>query len=316
MNYWWVNQNQTHSQEVSGGYMWSPKTNKSGHYNHFYNNMTLVKPGDIVYSFYKKEIKQIGIITTSGYSFGKPGEFGNSGDYWNDDGWRVNVKYTELINSFSPKENIDLIKDLLPERYSPIRASGVGNQIYLAQVPIEMADKINELIGEEALLIINGQSEYIGIGYTETEVIEQQQVKIIQQSKGLTTTEKERLVKSRVGQGDFRKDVLELHLSCPFTDVNNPKLLRAGHLKPWSKSDNTERLDPMNGLALTPTYDLLIDQGFISFNDDGAILISPKLDQALQNKLSIDSDFRLNIMDGRQKIYIKFHRENIYKKSI
>ena len=53
MNYWWVNQNQTHRQEVGGGY------------NHFYNNMTLVRPGDIVYSFFGDKIKYIGTITCS-----------------------------------------------------------------------------------------------------------------------------------------------------------------------------------------------------------------------------------------------------------
>jgi hypothetical protein len=25
MRYWWVNQNQTYAQEISGGYLWSPK---------------------------------------------------------------------------------------------------------------------------------------------------------------------------------------------------------------------------------------------------------------------------------------------------
>ena len=26
MNYWWVNHNQTHTSEIEGGYIWSPKT--------------------------------------------------------------------------------------------------------------------------------------------------------------------------------------------------------------------------------------------------------------------------------------------------
>jgi len=39
MNFWWVNQNQTAKQEISGGYMWSPKRNKNGARNAFYENM-------------------------------------------------------------------------------------------------------------------------------------------------------------------------------------------------------------------------------------------------------------------------------------
>ena len=30
MRYWWVNQNQTFRQEITGGYLWSPKRNADG----------------------------------------------------------------------------------------------------------------------------------------------------------------------------------------------------------------------------------------------------------------------------------------------
>ena len=53
MNYWWVSQKQTFKQEFEGGYMWSPKENKNGTQSHYYNNMTLVQPGDVVFSFAK-----------------------------------------------------------------------------------------------------------------------------------------------------------------------------------------------------------------------------------------------------------------------
>ena len=39
MQYWWVNQNRTYVFEVPGGYMWSPKANRDGAYNQFYENM-------------------------------------------------------------------------------------------------------------------------------------------------------------------------------------------------------------------------------------------------------------------------------------
>lgn len=51
MRYWWVNQNRTFRQEVDGGYLWSPKRNKNGHRNPFYEFMREVSPGDIVFSF-------------------------------------------------------------------------------------------------------------------------------------------------------------------------------------------------------------------------------------------------------------------------
>jgi transposase len=51
--------------------------------------------------------------------------------------------------------------------------------------------------------------------------------------------------------------------------------LRASHIRPWRDSDNEARLDGENGLLLTPTIDHLFDRGFISFEDDGRLLISP-----------------------------------------
>ena len=44
MRYWWVNQNQTFRQELDGGYLWSPKRNKNGHRNPFYEFMREVAP--------------------------------------------------------------------------------------------------------------------------------------------------------------------------------------------------------------------------------------------------------------------------------
>ena len=40
---------QTHKEEVTGGFMWSPKQNANGARNQFYENMQLVKPGDVIF---------------------------------------------------------------------------------------------------------------------------------------------------------------------------------------------------------------------------------------------------------------------------
>ena len=62
MNYWWVNQNQTYKVEVQGGFLWSPKVNKDGRRNQFYDNMSLVKPGDVVFHFVIPELKQLALL--------------------------------------------------------------------------------------------------------------------------------------------------------------------------------------------------------------------------------------------------------------
>ena len=62
---------------------------------------------------------------------------------------------------------------------------------------------------------------------------------------------------------------------CPFTMINDERLLRASHIKPWVVSNDKEKLDPKNGLTLSPTYDVLFDRGFISFQDNGNLMVSP-----------------------------------------
>ena len=315
MNYWWVNQNQTHKQEISGKYMWSPKVNRNGAYNHYYNNMTLVRPGDLVYSFFGTKIQYIGTVESHGYSYGKPDEFGTFGDYWNKDGWRVDVIYKKLDNIISPRDYIDKIRDLLPEKYSPLQSNGNGNQIYLTYIPEDFANKLNDIIGSQISKIKENSLNYIGIGSSEVDAVQNQQVREIQRSKNLTFTEKERLVNSRIGQGQYRKEVLTLHRKCPFTGISNHKFLRAGHLKPWAESSNVERLDSQNGLALTPTYDLLVDRGFISFDNSGRILISSELSQNEKSDLNLlNNNYQIQIKGEKHREFIKYHRENIFKK--
>jgi hypothetical protein len=77
MNYWWVNQNQTYEAEVRGGFLWSPKTNSNGARNQFYDNVALVAPGDIIFSFCDARIRAIGTALGSAQTAEKP-NFGHS----------------------------------------------------------------------------------------------------------------------------------------------------------------------------------------------------------------------------------------------
>lgn len=314
MNYWWVNQNQSHTYEINGGYMWSPKTNKNGARNTFYDNMERVKSGDIVFSFIGGRIPYLGIITSHGYSEPKP-DLGSAGDLWNDDGWMVNVDYRSLKNPIRPKDHINVLRPLLPNKYSPLQQNGNGNQVvYLAAVNSGLAEKLLELIGEDAKPIITAAMDHTGESKTDREAIEDRIQKAIKRSS-LTTTEKETLVKSRIGQGRFREDVLSEHVRCPFTGVHNHKFLRAGHLKPWAKCDNRERVDPLNGLPLSPVADLLIDQGFVSFDDTGAAIFSPELDLNELSTMGINPSktYRVKIRNENHREYISYHRQHVYK---
>lgn len=126
-------------------------------------------------------------------------------------------------------------------------------------------------------------------------------------------TEIETLIKARQGQGRFRQKLLELYPSCPLTDLDVRSLLIASHIKPWSKCNNEERLDPFNGLMLAPHIDALFDSGLITFDADGTIKISPKIDPGNQKRLGIFPDMQLKIEPESEK-YFEYHRNHVFQK--
>ncbi len=111
----------------------------------------------------------------------------------------------------------------------------------------------------------------------------------------------------------FRQKLLELYSSCPLTDLDVRSLLIASHIKPWSKCNNEERLDPFNGLMLAPNIDALFDSGLITFDADGTIKISPKIDLENQKRLGISPDMKLKIEPESQK-YFEYHRNHVFQR--
>ena len=117
--------------------------------------MREVAPGDVVFSFVDTRIAAIGLAQSYCWESPKPTEFGTTGDYWEDVGWRVRVQFTRLNRQVRPKDHIDLLRPLLPPKYSPLQASRDGLQsVYLAEVPAPMAQVLAGLIGPEAQAMI------------------------------------------------------------------------------------------------------------------------------------------------------------------
>jgi hypothetical protein len=141
MRYWWVNRNQTYRQEVGGGYLWSPKVNKNGKLNAFYEFVREVAPSDLVLSLAHTLSKAIGIATSSGCDCPKPPEFGTAGNVWGQTGWRVDVRWLELKHTFKSGSHMDALGPYLPDKYSPLTPSGSGlEDAYLTRVPPGLAD--------------------------------------------------------------------------------------------------------------------------------------------------------------------------------
>lgn len=318
MRYWWVNQNQTYRHEVAGHYLWSPKRNANGARNPFYDFMREVAPGDVVFSFSDTFIKAIGIAVSNTYEAPKPLEFGQTGAYWEKIGWRVDVRFTELRLPVRPSENMQVLGPLLPDTYAPLQSNGHGLQnIYLTKLSEVFAAALADLIGAEARDLIRGtrvaeeQPLQPAIGLFEWE---EHELNRVQSDATIPETTRQAVVLARRGQGLFKQRVLAIERACRITGVTRQEHLRASHCKPWRDASNEERLDGENGLLLTPNADHLFDRGFIGFEDNGDLLISPVAHRESLMRLGLDQNRLKNVgqFSEGQRRYLDFHRDNVF----
>jgi predicted restriction endonuclease len=131
-------------------------------------------------------------------------------------------------------------------------------------------------------------------------------------------TDRVAIVRARLGQGLFKDRVSRIESRCRITGVENPVHLIASHCKPWRDSTNEERLDGENGLLLTPSIDHLFDRGFIGFENDGALIISPVAHRPSLQRMGIDTTRVVNVggfTDG-QKAFLDFHRNSVLLQSV
>lgn len=129
----------------------------------------------------------------------------------------------------------------------------------------------------------------------------------------LPYTEREAIVKARIGQGRFRESLIDYWAACAVTGCSEVALLRASHIKPWAKATLEERLSLYNGLLLSPALDACFDSGYVSFDDEGKILISEHFKADDARCLGVHSDMCLKRIEPEHKKYLGFHREHVFK---
>jgi len=144
---------------------------------------------------------------------------------------------------------------------------------------------------------------------------EEEQERRIENDTSMSTKTKSSLINSRIGQGDYRRKLLEECPFCPFTMVSDERLLVASHIKPWVLASDKEKVDPKNGFLFTPTFDRLFDRGFITFEDDKTMVVSPWISPMNQKRLGIYTGKLIEKLplDEKRKKYLDFHREYIFK---
>lgn len=234
----------------------------------------------------------------------------------------MDVHFQELSKRIRPKEHIQELRHLLPEKYSPLQKDGNGLQsVYLAEVSPELAVSIFRLIGPEGATVrdtaaaLNGAAPPILQPEATLDEWEQRVERKIRDTPTLPDTEKQSLIQARRGQGIFRANVQRIERQCRVTKVNRSEHLIASHCKPWRDSTNGERLDGENGLLLTPTIDHLFDKGFISFEGNGRVIISPVAHRPSLIKMGIDVDHSINVgvFSEGQRRFLEYHQENVLR---
>jgi putative restriction endonuclease len=319
MRYWWVNQNQTYRHEVHGGYLWSPKRNANGARNPFYESMREVAPADLIFSFMDTRILAVGIAQSYCWESPKPLEFVNAGQNWENIGWKVKVNFTELANKVRPKDHIEILRSLLPERYSPLQPNGNGLQsVYLTEVPAPLAEVLIGLIGQEVAPIALAAHNVKPVSADDLDFLERKLEEELFNDSTVRETERLAIIRARNGQGLFKERVSKIESRCRLTGVENPVHLVASHCKPWRDSTNEERLNGENGLLLTPSIDHLFDRGFIGFEDRGKLIISPVAHRPSLQRMGIDTMKVVNVggFTGGQKQFLEFHRNAVLLQSV
>jgi hypothetical protein len=122
--------------------------------------------------------------------------------------------------------------------------------------------------------------------------------------------------KSRgIAQRLFRGNLLRLWQgACAVTNVQEARVLRSSHIKPWTRSDVREKIDHFNGLLLVPNLDALFNEGLITFRDNGRIMISPDWRADDKRRMCVTHDLGLRTVHPQSRPYLEFHRVVLFKR--
>jgi len=101
--------------------------------------------------------------------------------------------------------------------------------------------------------------------------------------------------------------------SCALTGLEDTLMLSATFAKqPKDCSNNSELMDNHNGFLLEARYAKLFEAGYITFEKDGALVISPRLPASEREFLGIDASLKLRKVDRLHQKYLLWHRQHVF----
>jgi hypothetical protein len=309
--YWWVNHSHTARYEIEGAYLWfANKPNGSKARSESDKNIQRLLPGDIVFSFADGAVGSVGLVLASAREAAKPAELiAVNGSAEAKIGWLIPVRFMALASPLRTESHMAELTPVLPRKHAPLLAGGGGNQhVVLTAVPPLMASTLSRLLAGEVERIVGTISDSLGRSLVE-EVAEA----VIQQRADLSASRKSELLKARYGNGVFRAHVEMNERSCRVTGVLDRRHLWARHIRPWSECDDAEKLDGFNGLLLSPHIAHLFERGYISFQDDGDLLVSQQLNPVVLDNWRIPLPLNVGQFRPEQCYFLSYHRREVFQ---
>lgn len=132
----------------------------------------------------------------------------------------------------------------------------------------------------------------------------------------IVATQKTAEVALRVGQSTYRKNLLQKYNgTCVVSGIDHTRLLVASHIKPWSVSNDIERMDVENGLLLSANIDRLFDCGLLTFNNNGRLFISSFVGKENEKRLNISNEMTVDLKASSALCsYLDYHRDILFVK--
>lgn len=152
----------------------------------------------------------------------------------------------------------------------------------------EFSANWDEMLYESEVLLAKYQNKTIEEVYFETEEVNKINSNILIGKNG---SDVQRLVKARVNQSLFRKVIVANYSNtCAICGLDIEKLLVASHILKWSENQS-QRLNPENGLCLCNIHDKAFEEGYIGIQNDYSIKISDKL-RSMKEKNTFEALFK------------------------
>lgn len=206
--------------------------------------------------------------------------------------------------------------------YRGLISVGMGAYIHATSSLLDLglknilADSLHGKDGYDSWFVTT--PEMLAENTPEPEIANNPGVEILSDLEALSTlpeTERQSLVLSRVGQGEFRAQLVSYWNGCAVTGANCIPLLKASHIKPWRQSSDKERLDVFNGLLLSPNIDAAFDAGHITFDSEGKIMLAKAIVGTPAFQLHINAKLRINqkLLRPEHEMYLKHHRHEVFR---